>query len=463
MLLKPFLILSICLLFSLDANSTKTIKKDSSYRSYKNIDKNKQMLNSQKENLKNIKTTLSDVNKKNSLLKKLMQNQKSKLTQAKSKLLETNKSLTKTKSNLVAIQSMLSQKIDKLQNQQLLLEQTITSVWDENKNLKDVQNRVKDKELELVSLRDEILKQKDIVAVKDVTIDIQSNYIYMGIAVILVFVFMLLYMHNLRKKEKKTFKELHELKENLEVRVSEGIKEQQLLEDQKATSLSELIGNIAHQWRQPLNVISTVTAHLTLKTMIGKEIDKELFKRELANIDKHSQYLSKTIDIFRDYIKGEKKYQEIVLQDELEQAFMIASSGLGEHHVQIVNNIDYDNPITISLVTGELPQVIINIINNARDAMLHNKVQDPTVEYNLYTEDDKAIITIEDNGGGIPENIKYKIFEPYFTTKHKDAGTGLGLHMSYKIITQSLHGKIYVQNTENGAKFVIELPLKQVS
>ena len=111
------------------------------------------------------------------------------------------------------------------------------------------------------------------------------------------------------------------------------------------------------------------------------------------------------------------------------------------------------------MVTGELEQVIINIINNSKDILLEKEVENPWVKLELIEEKDKVIITIEDNGGGIPESVLPKIFNPYFTTKHQSQGTGLGLHMSYKIITESLNGKLYVKNAKEGAKFFIELPL----
>lgn len=113
----------------------------------------------------------------------------------------------------------------------------------------------------------------------------------------------------------------------------------------------------------------------------------------------------------------------------------------------------------IYISQSEFMQVIINILNNAKDVLLERKVNDPWVKINHIFENDSVIITIEDNGGGIKEDILPKIFEPYFTTKHQSQGTGLGLHMSYKIITESMNGNIYAKNTNNGAKFFIKLPL----
>jgi C4-dicarboxylate-specific signal transduction histidine kinase len=119
-----------------------------------------------------------------------------------------------------------------------------------------------------------------------------------------------------------------------------------------------------------------------------------------------------------------------------------------------------ENPLVVNLPEGELTQVIINIINNAKDALRENNLEENrNISINVYEASSNAIITIEDNAGGIPDNVLPHIFEPYFTTKHKSIGTGLGLHMCYQIVTKTFHGNIHVKNIQNGAKFFIELPL----
>jgi C4-dicarboxylate-specific signal transduction histidine kinase len=111
-------------------------------------------------------------------------------------------------------------------------------------------------------------------------------------------------------------------------------------------------------------------------------------------------------------------------------------------------------------VPDELTQVVMNIINNAKDALISNaNNSNPWIDIQINEVNESVIISIEDNGGGIPSQILPKIFDPYFTTKHKSQGTGLGLSMSYKIITESIGGKLYVKNSENGAKFFIEIPI----
>jgi len=179
----------------------------------------------------------------------------------------------------------------------------------------------------------------------------------------------------------------------------------------------------------------------------------------MDNIEERTKYLSETITTFRNFLKEKKELKELILQDRINISLNIAGLALQDNGIDLNVNIDYENPIKITMVTGELDEVIINIINNARDILLEKDIKTPWVEINLKKENNKAIITIEDNGCGIPEAILPKIFNEYFTTKDEDKGTGLGLYMSYKIIKESLNGKLYAKNTQNGAKFYIELPL----
>ena len=236
-----------------------------------------------------------------------------------------------------------------------------------------------------------------------------------------------------------------------------SIKDKQIYESAKMAQMGEMIGNIAHQWRQPLSVISTIASSIQLKQDMGI-LKNESIDHNMNKIVQNTSYLSETIDIFSNFIKDEKLYKEIILQDEIKVAFTIIESNLVNNHIELKSNVNFNNKVKISLISGELPQVIINIINNAKDIILEKKIYKAIITVDLEEQEDKIIISIEDNAGGVPVNIINKIFDPYFTTKHKSNGTGLGLHMSYKIINESLNGKLYVKNTSLGAKFFIELP-----
>ena len=236
------------------------------------------------------------------------------------------------------------------------------------------------------------------------------------------------------------------------------IQEKLLHEQEKLASMGEMIGNIAHQWRQPLSVISTSTSGM----QIEKEMDTlsdEKFYKYTDGILKNTEFLSKTIDTFRNYIKEKKELKEVVLQDRIRSAVDIIEAAFINNHIKLINDIDRCEPINITMVVGELSQVIINLLNNAKDILLEQNIDDPTVKILLEKCDNNAVITIEDNGGGIPEDILPKIFDPYFTTKHQSQGTGLGLHMSKDIIEKHLNGRIYAQNNNNGATFTIIIPI----
>ncbi len=222
--------------------------------------------------------------------------------------------------------------------------------------------------------------------------------------------------------------------------------------------MGEMIGNIAHQWRQPLSTISTAASGMKLE----KEFDMlndEKFNESCDIIVKNTLHLSKTIDTFRNFIKEKKEKKKVIVQDRINIALDIIEASIKDNHIELINKIDYTKPIEYVMTVGELSQVIINIFNNAKDILLLNNIKSPWIKVNLQQDNNIIRITIEDNAGGVPEDIIDKIFDPYFTTKHQSQGTGLGLHMSYQIINDHLDGLLYVKNTEYGAKFFIEFPL----
>ncbi len=255
--------------------------------------------------------------------------------------------------------------------------------------------------------------------------------------------------HQINNLEKNVQKEIENNRRN----------ELQLLEQSKMASMGDMIGNIAHQWRQPLSVISTASTGILLKKQIDQLSDEELEKL-CTHINDNAQYLSKTIDTFRDFLKEKKELKEVILQESIQDALNIVQTALNNHHIQLINMIDNEKPLKIKLIAGELAEVIINIINNAKDALNEKNIENKWVKVELKKANRFVQIIIEDNGDGIADDIMPRIFEPYFTTKHGSQGTGLGLHMSYKIVTESFQGKLMVINSKNGAKFIIQIPLQ---
>ncbi|MDD2697490.1 MAG: PAS domain S-box protein [Arcobacteraceae bacterium] len=261
--------------------------------------------------------------------------------------------------------------------------------------------------------------------------------------------------------------EIVNFNQELTIKINEAVeenskKEQQIFEQAKIISLGDMIGNIAHQWRQPLSAITSTASAIKLHNELGI-LDNTEIDDKMEMILNKATYLSNTIDTFRNFIKEDKELKVVLIQNIIQDALKIVEASLYNYHIDIIKNIDDLNPIKVRIFKGELEQVIINIINNAKDILVEKKIDQKWIKIDLFLkEENVVVVTIEDNGGGIPEDIGQKIFEPYFTTKHQSQGTGLGLHMSKKIVNDSLKGNLYVKNTNDGAKFFIELPFNKV-
>ena len=240
-------------------------------------------------------------------------------------------------------------------------------------------------------------------------------------------------------------------------------KDIQLFEQAKMASMGEMIGNIAHQWRQPLSVISTSATGM----QVQKEYDlltDEKFDTACESINKQAQYLSKTIDDFKNFIKGERTLETFYLKENIETFYSLIEPTVKRYNLEL--NIDISDNIQFKGYPNELIQCFINIFNNSKDILMEKSDEDRYIFISGKQEKDKIIVEFKDNGGGISKEILQKIFEPYFTTKHQSQGTGLGLHMTYNLITDGMKGKIEANNISfdydnksyNGAIFTIVLP-----
>jgi len=238
-----------------------------------------------------------------------------------------------------------------------------------------------------------------------------------------------------------------------------------LFEQSKMASMGEMIGNIAHQWRQPLSVISTASTGIILQKEYGLIDDNKLI--ETCNtINYNAQYLSKTIDDFKNFIKGDRNKKVFNLKDNIDSFLLLVEGSVKTHNIDIIKDVQDD--IKIDGYENELMQCLINIFNNAKDALNENIITDHKLICITTTQDSTNVyIKIKDNAGGILNEILPKIFEPYFTTKHKSQGTGLGLHMTYKLIVEGMNGTIEANNISyeyqnknyTGAEFIITLPI----
>jgi len=245
------------------------------------------------------------------------------------------------------------------------------------------------------------------------------------------------------------------------------LKEQEsiLIQQSKMAAMGEMLANIAHQWRQPLSVISTISTSLITQKTIKMDIDIDYEIEKLNQINKNTKYLSNTINDFKDFFDPNKAKNEFNIKDVFEKALNLSNSKFEICNFKIIQNIQ---DVIVIGFENELIQVLMNLINNAKDALNNNKCDNKLIFIDIYKEDKNLKISIYDNAGGIDNNIIYKVFEPYFTTKHKSKGTGIGLYMSNEIITKHMNGQIiasnkrfeYNNNYYTGALFEITIPLE---
>lgn len=234
--------------------------------------------------------------------------------------------------------------------------------------------------------------------------------------------------------------------------------EKRLNEESRNLSLKELIGNIAHHWRQPLSVITTTASGMKIEHEYGI-FDMNQLDVKLDEIVNSAFYLSNTIDEFSSFINSDNNLEKISVKDELKTVLTLMNSVILTNSIHIKKLYEDKKDATIYTHKKDLTQALINIINNAKDAMQNNKTEDKIIVIDYEIIDDKVIISTEDYGSGISDENLPKIFDPYFTTKHKSQGKGLSLYTSFNAVTQILKGNLYAKNTEHGTKFFIELPM----
>ena len=269
-------------------------------------------------------------------------------------------------------------------------------------------------------------------------------------------------VESLHQSLKLKSSQLQVLNDELEKRIEEAVaqskeKDQIMSHQSKLASMGEMIGNIAHQWRQPLNALSLLLQKQQIlydRNLLTSEKFKEGIDKGTTLINK----MSSTIDDFRDFFKPNKTKLPFDVKDAIEGTCKLIDASLYNKSIQLTLNIQ-DN-ITVNGYENEFSQVILNIINNAQDALIQKKVKNSEIK--IYTKFEEKIINIfiEDNAGGIPKDQIQRIFEPYFTTKEEGKGTGIGLYMSKMIIEENMSGRLSVVNGDKGAVFSISLEIE---
>jgi len=260
-------------------------------------------------------------------------------------------------------------------------------------------------------------------------------------------------------KRKETESKLAQLSKNLEQRVVCEVeknrkKDQQIIHQSRLAQMGEMISMIAHQWRQPLTAINATSIALNISARLD-EITSQKVIEKTDKISEYSQHLSTTINDFRNFFKSNKEKKEISYEELIDSVLGIVAIAIKNKNIQLIQNIDCREKF--KTYPNEIKQVILNLLKNAEDILLEKKITNPIIQIKTYKKSDKHILEILDNGGGIPIEIIDNIFEPYFTTKNKKDGTGLGLYMSKTIIEEHCGGELSVSNNQNGAVFKISL------
>jgi PAS domain S-box-containing protein len=289
-----------------------------------------------------------------------------------------------------------------------------------------------------------------------------------------------------RKKAEQALREktrqLEDLTKNLEQRVAEEIavrtkNEQMLVQQSKLAAMGEMLGAIAHQWRQPLNVVGLIVQNLEeryAKSSLDRDYMEQMVKKAMAQIMR----MSKTIDDFRNFYKPDRGKTIFDAMRAVGDVLSLVSAQLAADHIayrltchthgksaEKENDIVLCDEKNIEGYRNEFEHVVLNLVNNARDAIIEKRgrggmgaSEKGLLSFDFYNIDGKVVLKMSDNGGGIPPRALNKIFDPYFTTKEPTKGTGLGLYMSKIIVEEHMQGKLRGSNDGQGAVFIIELP-----
>lgn len=263
----------------------------------------------------------------------------------------------------------------------------------------------------------------------------------------------------LEDRVQKRTKELEELNLNLDKRIKDEVhkrheQEDILVHQSRLAAMGEMIGNIAHQWRQPLNALGLTIQNIHTAYEY-KYLDEAYIQRTIQKSQRLTNQMSKTIDDFRDFFKPKQAKEWFNLSKLIVQSIEMVEMSFKNKNIQIHINVEKD--IEIFGHSSQFSQVILNFLNNSKDIFLKQAQNDGVINIEAKLKDNLTIISFEDNGGGVPKEIIKKVFDPYFTTKEQGKGTGIGLYMSKMIVEKNMNGILKVANGERGAIFTIEL------
>lgn len=253
------------------------------------------------------------------------------------------------------------------------------------------------------------------------------------------------------------FRSLKEINTTLEERVQEEVnrnreKDVLLVQKDRQAALGEMTGNIAHQWRQPLNAIAIIVQELTMLENAGS-LNKEHLQESFSKIHDLTRHMAQTINDFRNLYRFNKEKVAFSPSEKVRQLLALVEGNLREKNISVI--VSAEEKVLALGFPNQFAQVVLNLLNNSRDALVERKVPNPKIWIDISKNGTSSLVMIKDNAGGIPPDIMHRIFEPYFTTREE--GTGIGLSMSRTIIEQNMSGRITVRNDNEGALFTLEL------
>ena len=252
---------------------------------------------------------------------------------------------------------------------------------------------------------------------------------------------------------------LRELNSSLAARVHEEVnahreKDKMLIQQSKMAAMGDMLSMIAHQWRQPLNQMSYLLMNIE-SAYEYKEMTPHYMQEKVNEGTKLLEYMSHTIDDFKNFFKPDKARSDEQLSDVINATISLVQKSLDTHNITL--HVNCNSTISLLIYRNELLQVLLNLLSNAKDALLMKAIEKPEIWIDLFDENHNAVIEVSDNAGGVDETIMEKIFEPYFSTKGEQSGTGLGLYMVKTIVERHLNGTILIENKTHGACFKVIL------
>lgn len=261
------------------------------------------------------------------------------------------------------------------------------------------------------------------------------------------------YQENVKKKEFL----LEDLNKNLELKVQKAIqevnkKDRFMYLQSRLARMGTMLSMIAHQWRQPLSEVSGILMELETAAKFDKA-DKKMIDDSVKQSNRQLKYMSNTIDDFRNFFKPDKKKVEFSVVEACRKAISLVKPTI--KNLDIILEYDFTDDALVFGYKREFAQVIINLLSNAKDALNSREVDNATIFIKTKILDNKIFVYIEDNAGGIESKYINRVFEPYFTTKEKLKGSGLGLYMSKMIIEKNMQGELFVENINKGARFTL--------